>query len=79
MVKMRYFQSSRATFFYNAGDDSKSVIRDLVYSAKESVSEEHNGETECGSPMLLLIRSVSSANRRLHMGLPPMTMDVWRL
>ena len=31
----------------------------------------------CGSTSLLPIRSMTSANRRLHMGLQPMEMDVW--
>ena len=31
----------------------------------------------CSSPLLPSVRSMSSANRRLHMGLPPMQMDVW--
>ena len=29
------------------------------------------------SPLLLPIRSMSSANRRLHVGLPELNMDVW--
>ena len=29
------------------------------------------------SPLLPSMRSMSSANRKLHMGLPPMEMDVW--
>ena len=29
------------------------------------------------SPLLPLIRSMSSANHRLHMGLPPVEIDVW--